>query len=37
MKLWGDTIWLILSSINGNLAAYQMRGTEVQEITVKVK
>jgi proteasome lid subunit RPN8/RPN11 len=37
MKLWGDTIWLILSSINGDLAAYQMRGTEVQEITVKVE
>lgn len=37
MKLWGDAVWLILSSINGNLAAYQMINGKVREITIKVE
>ena len=37
MKLWGDALWLILSSTNGNLAAYQMRSGNVQEIIIKVE
>ena len=37
MKLWGDALWLILSSTNGSLAAYQMRNGKVREITVKVE
>lgn len=37
MKLWGDTIWLILSSTNGSLAAYQMKNDRVREITIKVE
>ena len=37
MKLWGDALWLILSSTNGNLAAYQMRNGKVREITIKVE
>ena len=37
MKLWGDAIWLIFSSIDGNLAAYQMRNGKVREITIKVE
>ncbi len=37
MKLWGDALWLILSSTNGGLAAYQMRSGNVQEIIIKVE
>ena len=37
MKLWGDALWLILSSTNGSLAAYQMRTDKVREITIKVE
>jgi len=37
MKLWGDALWLILSSINGSLAAFQMRKDKVREITIKVE
>ncbi len=37
MKLWGDALWLILSSTNGNLAAYKMRNGKVREITIRVE
>jgi len=37
MKFWGDTTWLILSSTNGNLAAYQMKNDRVGEITIEVE
>jgi len=37
MKLWSDVIWLIFSSIDGNLAAYQMKNGKVREITTKVE
>jgi len=37
MKLWGDALWLILSSINGSLAAFQMRDGKVREIAIKVE
>lgn len=37
MKLWGDAIWLILSLIDGNLAAYQIRNAEIKEIAIKVE
>ncbi len=36
MKLWGDAIWLILSSTNGRLAAFQTRKGKVTEITIKL-
>ncbi|MBE0511962.1 M67 family metallopeptidase [Candidatus Bathyarchaeota archaeon] len=36
MKLWGDVIWLILSSTTGSLAAYKMKKGEVREITIKI-
>lgn len=36
MKLWGDALWLILSSTDGNLAAYQMKDSRVREITMKL-
>ncbi len=35
MKLWGKAVWLILSSINGNIAAFQMNDDEVIEIKMK--
>jgi proteasome lid subunit RPN8/RPN11 len=37
MKLWGDAIWLILSSTNGDLAAYQMIKDKIKEIAIKVE
>ena len=37
MKLWGNAIWLILSSTKGNLAAYKMVNDEVIEIPIIVE
>ena len=37
MKLWGDAIWLIFSSIDGNLAAYQMKNDKIVEVTIKAE
>lgn len=37
MKLWGRAVWLILSSIDGNIAAFQMVNGEVNEITLKIE
>jgi len=37
MKLWGDILWLILSSTNGSLAAFQIMNGKVNEITVMVQ
>ena len=37
MKLWGNAIWLILSSTKGNLAAYQIMNDEVLEIPIIVE
>ena len=37
MKLWGDILWLILSSTNGSLAAFQIVNGKVNEITIKVE
>ena len=37
MKLWGDALWLILSSIDGNLAAYQLSEGAVKEATIIVE
>ncbi len=36
MKLWGSAIWLILSSEDGNLAAYQIRNDSVRKLATKV-
>ena len=36
MELWGDVIWLILSSTSGDLAAYKMKNGEVREITIEI-
>jgi proteasome lid subunit RPN8/RPN11 len=37
MKLWGDALWLILSSIDGNLAAYQLSDGKVKEATIRME
>ena len=36
MELWGNAIWLILSSTKGNIAAYQMMDNDIKEITIVV-
>ena len=36
MKLWGDALWLILSSTEGNLAAYQIKDDKVKEVTIRI-
>jgi len=35
MRLWGDAVWLILSSIYNNFAAFQITDGKVNEVTVK--
>ncbi len=37
MKLWGDALWLILSSIHGNLDAYQLYKGTVKEVTIRME
>ena len=37
IKLWGDALWLILSSTEGNLAAYQIKDDDVEEVTIRIK
>ena len=37
MKLWGDAVWLILSSTDGGVAAYQMKNGKVIEIRIRVE
>ena len=37
MRLWGDTIWLILSSNDGNLAAYQLIDNTIKEATIRIE
>ena len=37
MKLWGDALWLILSSTDGNLAAYQLSDSTVKEATIRIE
>ncbi len=36
MKLWPDMIWLIVSSIDNNIAAYQIVRNTFQKATVKI-
>jgi len=37
MRLWGDALWLILSSTEGNLAAYRLMDDTVIEATIRIK
>jgi len=35
MRLWGDAVWLIMSSTDNNFAAFQMSDDKVKRVTVK--
>lgn len=37
MELWGDALWLILSSVDGNLVAYQLTDGELEQVTIKIE
>jgi proteasome lid subunit RPN8/RPN11 len=37
MRLWGDALWLILSSTDGTLAAYRLIGGSVKEVTIRIE
>ena len=37
MKLWGDSLWLILSSTEGRFAAYQIKDDEIMEVTIRIE
>ncbi len=37
MKLWGNAIWLILSSTNKDIAAYQMRNSKLRRVVLKIE
>ena len=37
MRLWGDALWLIHSSIDGKLAAYQLIEGTVKEATIRIE
>ena len=37
MRLWGDALWLILSSNDGNLAAYQLMDGTIKEATIRIE
>ncbi|UCE15855.1 MAG: M67 family metallopeptidase [Candidatus Bathyarchaeota archaeon] len=37
MRLWGEAIWLILSSNDGNIAAFQKTNINLHEVTLKVE
>ena len=37
MRLWGATLWLILSSTDGNLAAYQLENDQLKEATISIE
>jgi proteasome lid subunit RPN8/RPN11 len=35
MKLWGDAVWLIMSSNDCKLAAFKMEDDELKEVTIR--
>jgi proteasome lid subunit RPN8/RPN11 len=37
MKLWGSTIWFILSTLNGKIAAFQKTNDQLKRIEIVVK
>ena len=36
MKLWGDILWLIMSSTEGKLAAYQLKNDILKEVSIRI-
>jgi proteasome lid subunit RPN8/RPN11 len=37
MRLWGEAVWLILSSIDGTIAAFKMTDGDSHEVSLKVE
>lgn len=37
MRFWGEAVWLILSSSNGNIAAFQLTNNDLHEVALKVE
>jgi proteasome lid subunit RPN8/RPN11 len=37
MKLWGDAIWLILSSTEDKIAVFQMKDGKLEEVAIEVE
>ncbi len=37
MRLWGDAVWLIFSSIDNKFAAFQMKNGKVYALTLKTE
>lgn len=37
MRLWGDALWLIMSSTDGKLAAYQLIDDKIKEATIRIE
>lgn len=37
MRLWGEAVWLILSSIDGTIAAFKMTDGDPHEVSLKVE
>ncbi len=37
MKLWGEAIWLILSSFDQSLAAFQLKGGSLKQIQITLE
>jgi len=37
MRLWGDALWLIMSSTDGKLAAYHLIEDTIKEATIKLR
>jgi proteasome lid subunit RPN8/RPN11 len=37
MKLWGDALWLIMSTTNGKLAAYHLKNDILEEVTIRFR
>lgn len=37
MRLWGDSLWLIYSPLDDNLAAYQLIDGQAKQATIRIK
>jgi len=37
MRLWGEAVWVILSSVDGNVAAFRMVKGDLQKVALKVE
>ncbi len=37
MRLWGEAVWLIISASDGKIAAFQMTGGDLHELTIRIE